>query len=235
MRWVQWVSMRPTLRACIRNASLVLLASLSVVLACATDANVDPLGSPDAGLPPDLESPRDGGGVDGSVASAPDASAPDASLTPPASRTSLVHPERWVALTQADDPFDDRPLLPRCTSGSVMPEMLAEEYVFSVDTGGCPYITVVQPALRAVAMGEILKIRLWHFELSASESAEAHAVVWVDGLVVLDERVAIPQAGGLIVSRLRVERPIAVGAPIHFHLHNHGANSWSLVEVSAGP
>jgi len=57
----------------------------------------------------------------------------------------------------------------------------------------------------------------------------------VDGVFLLDTRVAIPAPGGLIKSELRIDRPIAAGAPIYFHLHNHGQNSWALVEVSAGP
>jgi hypothetical protein len=60
-------------------------------------------------------------------------------------------------------------------------------------------------------------------------------VIRVDGLSVLDERIPIPKPGGLIVRELRVERDIPAGAPVYFHLHNHGANSWALVEVSAGP
>jgi hypothetical protein len=80
-----------------------------------------------------------------------------------------------------------------------------------------------------------LKVRLWHFELSAPDPAQAHAVLLVDGLTVLDERIPIPKPGGLMVHELRVERDIPAGAPVYFHLHNHGENSWALVELSAGP
>ncbi|MDB4974017.1 MAG: hypothetical protein JWN48_2358, partial [Myxococcaceae bacterium] len=80
--------------------------------------------------------------------------------------------------------------------------------------------------------GETLKVRLWHFELSAPEPATAHVAVLVDGLAILDETVPIPAAGGLLIKELRVPRPIPAGAPVYFHLHNHGANSWALVEVS---
>ena len=34
--------------------------------------------------------------------------------------------------------------------------------------------------------------------------------------------------------QVRAERAIPAGAAVLFHLHNHGANSWALVEVSAG-
>jgi hypothetical protein len=115
-----------------------------------------------------------------------------------------------------------------------MSEALGGDDAFSVDTGRCSYLTVMQPALRAVAAGEVLQVRLWHFDLTAFEPAEAHAAVLVDGLALLDERVPIPSPGGLLVKEVPAERVIPAGAPVYFHLHNHGTNSWSLVEVSAG-
>jgi hypothetical protein len=93
---------------------------------------------------------------------------------------------------------------------------------------------VKQPTQRELAAGDLLKVRLWHFALSAPEPAEAHAALLVAGLRVLDERIAIPQPGALIVRQVRVERDVPAGALVYFHLHNHGANSWALVEVSVG-
>jgi hypothetical protein len=150
-------------------------------------------------------------------------------------RRSLVLHELWTQLAPMDDPFDDRAPDASCARTGVMPETLSEERVFSVDTGLCNYLTVTQPTLSEVAAGETLKVRLWHFELSAPEPAEAHAAVVVDGLRILDERVTIPSPGGLLSREMRVPRAIAAGTPVHFHLHNHGINSWSLVEVSARP
>jgi hypothetical protein len=151
------------------------------------------------------------------------------------SRSSLVLPELWMRLDAGADPFTDRLAMVDCRPDAVVAETLSGERVLGVETAFCNYLTAHQPAQRAVAAGEVLKVRLWHFELSADEPAEAHAVLQVDGLSVLDERIPIPSPGGLVVRQLRVERAIAKGAPLYFHLHNHGANSWALVEVSAGP
>jgi hypothetical protein len=134
----------------------------------------------------------------------------------------------------AADPFDDRPPNVDCSTAGVAAETLSGERVLGVETGLCNYLTATQPTQRAVAARELIKVRLWHFELSAPEPAEAHVCVLIDGLRILDERVPIPQAGGLIVRRSVAERAIPAGAPVYFHLHNHGANSWALVEVSAG-
>lgn len=153
----------------------------------------------------------------------------------PSVRTSLVLPELWTALDAKSDPFADRLPMVRCLPGAVAAETLSEERVLGVDTGPCNYLTALQPTLRDVQPGDTLKVRLWHFELSAPEQAEAHAAVMIDDLTVLDERVPIPQPGGLIVRQVVAERAIPAGTPVYFHLHNHGENSWALVEVSTGP
>ncbi|HTU58672.1 MAG TPA: hypothetical protein VMF89_09565 [Polyangiales bacterium] len=171
----------------------------------------------------------------GAEAPAGDASPPDDTQLPITPRTPLLLPERWQIVDAGADPFDDRPAVIDCSTAGVVPELLSEERVLGVDTGWCNYLTAFQPTQRAVQPGEVIKVRLWHFELSAPEPAEAHAALQIGALRVLDERIAIPQAGGLIVKQVTVEQALPAGSPAHFHLHNHGANSWALVEVSAGP
>jgi hypothetical protein len=190
--------------------------------------------APDARVVADaqLDIPSDAAAV---AAEPSDASLPDAQVPNSTARTPLVVPERWLLLDAAVDPFADRPATVDCSSAGVVPETLSEERVLGVETGWCNYLTALQPTQRAVQPGELIKVRLWHFELSAPEPAEAHAAVHIAGLRVLDEHIAIPGPGGLIVKQFITEQLIPAGAPVHFHLHNHGANSWALVEVSAGP
>lgn len=191
----------------------------------------------DAGAPPTVDAAlaaQDGSASDASDAAVQDAEI-DASPASPALRESLVLPEYWLLLDAGDDPFDDRPAVVECLPAAVLAETLGGERALGIETGSCAYLTVQQPTRREVAVGEVLKVRLWHFELSAPEPAEAHAALVVAGLRILDERISIPQPGGLIVKQLRVERRIPAGTPVYFHLHNHGANSWALVEVSSGP
>jgi hypothetical protein len=197
--------------------------------------------APDAGFSADGEAPP-APTADDAATSASDAFAaamttdPDAGIVGGAApRNALIAPELWLPVERFDDPFADRPDVPRCPMSAVMAEVLSGEPVFSVNTGECDYVTVSQPIERAVAAGETIRVRLWHFELSAPDPAEAHAALLVDGLAALDERIPIPQPGGLISRELRLTRAVPAGALVHFHLHNHGANSWSLVEVSAGP
>jgi len=183
----------------------------------------------------DLSVTKDSGTAHDGAVTADDGAvtADDGAVT--AERYSLLVPERWSPVAAAEDPFIDRPAVVSCPAQAVVAELLSGESVFGIDTGTCNYVTAFQRTSRAVAVGQTIEVRLWHFELVAPEPAEGHAALVVDGLRILDERVPIPQAGGLITKELRVEQPIAAGSQAFFHLHNHGANSWALVEVSAGP
>jgi len=116
-----------------------------------------------------------------------------------------------------------------------MPEIVGGRFAFGVETGSCHYFTGVHASLRNVLAGDEIQVLIAHFELTAPSPGEGHAAVLIDGLTVLDERVPIPKPADVIVRRLRVNRAIPAGAPVLFHLHNHGANSWAIVEVSTGP
>jgi hypothetical protein len=222
-----------------------------VASACSDQGSPNPQGDQDAASAPqddahvDEEAHPDGG--TSATASPPDANADDApseaavgsdaseAQTATPVGASLVLPDLWRTVEPVEDPFEDRPETTTCPSWAAAAETLGGERAFGVDTGSCNYITVMQESREAVAAGESIKIRLWHFELSAPTEAEAHAALLIDGLAVLDERVAIPQAGGLISRQVRLTRAVAAGARVYFHLHNHGSNSWALVEVSRAP
>jgi hypothetical protein len=180
--------------------------------------------------PPVMTSPTDSG-----VAGSMPAHSSDAGPSLRVTRVSLVDHSRWTPLGPEKDPFADRPPDSVCAPEAVGVELLAEELAYGVDTGGCSYLTARQVTLHDVAAGETVIVRLWHFALDAPSAGEAHAVVDVDGLRLMEERVPIPAAGGLIKAEVLLDRAVPSGSPVHFHLHNHGANSWALLEISAGP
>lgn len=194
--------------------------------------------APESGEPSPLDGAVDAP-IDAGVDAEPDAQLVDAQLVDAQlvdaaseARVTLVEHHLWTRLEPADDPFTDAPEVVDCRDYATIAQELGQEPVFDVETGFCNYVTVQQPALEAVAAGSTIKVRLWHFDLLAPQPAEAHVAVTVDGEPILDERVPIPAQGGLIVRELPIPRDIARGAPVLFHLHNHGANSWALVEVS---
>jgi len=171
------------------------------------------------------------------VQSVSDASLPDTGPSDPGSRSrrALVDPTRWVLVDPLDDPFDDRPAIVECPTGSYLAIDLAGEAAFEVETGKCNYLTVGQPSLVEVRAGDRIHLRIWHFDLTAPEAAEAHAAIAMNGGTVWEATVAIPAAGQLISTDWYAAETLSAGTVIHFHLHNHGANSWNLVELSGGP
>ena len=158
----------------------------------------------------------------------------DAGPSPNWTRVNLIDPSRWTPLSADEDPFEDRPEDVHCPESALMTEPLGGELSYGIDTGMCNYVTAKQTSLVPVTAGETIQVRLWHFALSASEPAKAHVVLTVNGLGVLEKHVPIPSASGLITAEASVREFVPAGSPVLFHLHNHGENSWSLVEVSAG-
>lgn len=107
--------------------------------------------------------------------------------------------------------------------------------VMEVNTGYCNWGTFEQPLLEDVAAGELVRPRLWHFELTSFEPAEGYAGVAIDGEVTWEYRVAIPSPSALAADGWITDVDIPAGTPVQFHVHNHGLNSWNLVEITAGP
>ncbi len=106
---------------------------------------------------------------------------------------------------------------------------------FEVHTDRCNYLTVEQPLLDDVAAGELVKVRMWHFELRAPEPAVGHAGVGIEGEVHWAYEVEIPADAALVASGWITDRELAAGTLIQFHVDNHGVNSWNLLEITAEP
>lgn len=155
----------------------------------------------------------------------------------------LVDPSAWEALPSSEDVFDDRPADARCDPNGMntleLPEEAAEvggvpgATVFEVHTGDCPYVTAMQPSLGPLLPGQRVDIRLWHFALLSTEAAKAHVAIQIGDSVVWEREVPIPQPAGLLEGSWVADRDVPMGAPVYFHLHNHGTNTWALWEVTA--
>lgn len=150
-------------------------------------------------------------------------------------RVSLIDHERWQWTDVGSDPFIDRPSQVRCDPQGAGPEVLSGEDAFGVDTGACAYLTVRQLTQVPVAKGELLRVRAWHFALTAPAPAEGHIAVQLADTPVLDEHVPIPSASRLIKREVEAPKAYPAGSTVLLHVHNHGDNSWSLLELSVGP
>lgn len=114
-------------------------------------------------------------------------------------------------------------------------EALAGWPMFQVFTGACNWATVEQPLLDDIFEGELVRPRVWHFELSAPEPAEGYAAIAIDGVIVWEYTVSIPTESALVDYAWTADRDINAGTPLQFHVNNHGSNSWHLAELNAEP
>lgn len=146
---------------------------------------------------------------------------------------ALVSPRLWVPIGAQVDPFSVlRPEQPSCPETAYGLEDLGEEVVFSVDTADCDYIAVSQPSLVGVKAGDLVSMRLWHFALVGPEEAEAKLGVAFADEIVWREVTPIPFPSRLLTPAWRARRDHPAGTPVVFQVTNHGANSYSLIEVS---
>ena len=141
----------------------------------------------------------------------------------------------WTPVEAADDPFDDRPAEFECDDDGAVVEELSGEDVFALYTERCAYVTATQPSAEPIRAGDRVRVRLWNFQLFPRVDGEAHPALAIDGEVVWEDRLALT-GGQAVKSGLRrddwiADREVPAGTPLHWHLHNHGANEWALFDV----
>ncbi len=142
----------------------------------------------------------------------------------------LVTAEGWRAIEDASrDPLSEhRPDEVICTRLGWYPE----DETLEVDTSACNYLSIEHGLLEAVEPGDVLRLELWWQTLISLEPAEGHLALWIDGEQVWEERVTIPGNADARDVELTMDRSAPAGAPVVFHLHNHGTNTWRLRGLS---
>lgn len=150
------------------------------------------------------------------------------------STTSIVDFDAFAPAFGAEDPFAARrPADAVCTPDGYRSEDFGGEPSFELFTGFCDYLSAAQPLPVALPAGATLQIRLWHFELTSTTPAEAFVAVALGGAEVWSTTIAIPSASGLVLEEWVLGEAVPAGAPLVFHVDNHGANSYALLEISA--
>lgn len=137
--------------------------------------------------------------------------------------------EGWQPVAAADDPFDDRPGEVVCPEHGYGTEVT----LFEVETEVCHYATFAQPTPVALRAGDIVRTTAWHLTLWAPEPAEAHVAFRLGDGPEWARRIAIPSAEAAYAIELVVDADVPAGTPLYFHVHNHGVNSYRLLEVEA--
>ena len=146
---------------------------------------------------------------------------------------ALSSPDLWTITdalipgvpTPAEDSF--------CSAEGYKAEQLGSAYVFSVLTVFCNHLSVTQPTLTKIKTGETLRMKLWHSQLTAPVDSTAHVFIGLGDLPLWEETYPIPTLeGSLTTSYWNAPHDIPAGTPLFFHVRNHGANEYSLVEIS---
>ena len=74
----------------------------------------------------------------------------------------------------------------------------------------------------------------WHLYLSSSSPAQGVAELRIDGEQFWRLDVEIPHAEAVYKPKWVAARSFAKGAMVELHVHNHGANSWRLLDLTTG-
>ncbi len=160
----------------------------------------------------------------------------------PAPEPEPVDPEPFVIATidgwvRVTDPAADvfaamRPVdAPPCDETGYGLEQLGLS--FEIKTGLCDYLTVAQPIVEPLTAGDVVTIRMWHDELQAPMPTEGYAGVALNGVLGWETTVPIPSPYGTMGGEFTVGHDVAAGTTMQYHVHNHGINSWNLLDVEA--
>jgi hypothetical protein len=151
---------------------------------------------------------------------------------------SLVELDRWEWVEDANlDVFGpERPAGLVCDPVlGITEEMLGTDRVLEINTSACDYATVRQPSRVALAAGDVVAIRMFHWDLTTPAPAQAHLALAIDGTVVWEAQVPSPAAAALVEEEIDIAQAVPAGAELQLHVHNHGANSYDLVAIERVP
>lgn len=144
---------------------------------------------------------------------------------------ALIAHDNWRLATAEEDPWAAfRPADIACPSGSRNPEDFAGTYSYGIATAECPYTTMVQETLADACKGESFYVWHWNFALTAPANSTSHIGVQL-GATRWGVTRAIPSDAALAAEAIILDEDVAKGSPIFFHVRNHGANTYQLLDL----
>jgi hypothetical protein len=99
----------------------------------------------------------------------------------------------------------------------------------------CNWITLEQPSLRAIRPGDQVEVRARHSQLTAPETdppTRARMTFVIGDEIALDYEVLIPSDFKFASAVWTATKDYPVGTPLLWHVENHGANEYMLIEVN---
>ncbi len=153
---------------------------------------------------------------------------------PPADEDASFADPRRLAFNPQFAPSDVADPFPEHRPDDVVCNRVAHriEYdALELDTGACNYLVLEAPTLAEIVAGDRITVRAFHEDLAALQPAEAHLALAIDGHVVWDERVPVPSPATPYTVTTIADFDAEPDAPVTLHLHNHGLNTYRLIDV----
>lgn len=152
---------------------------------------------------------------------------------PPSSAVDLVNLSLWSQADVNADPFPmHRPPVVECSR----PSPIMEGDWLEMNTNHCPYFLITFDTIAPIEAGAVVSLQLLHQALASVEpDAEAHLAVQLDDALLWETSIAIPAAADLLDLTWTSPRAFDAGGRLVVHLHNHGANSWTITHVRTHP
>lgn len=150
-------------------------------------------------------------------------------------KVEIVDHTRWRLLGPDEDVFPAPPGTELCTEANIRMEPFGDAGPIAVDIDtatGCGWATVEQETNAELVRGDSLQLRMFYFSQTVFPEAEATVIVAFDGEPVWSVQIPIPTSTGLEAPVVPIDRDLAAGTKVQFHVGNHGDNSWNLLEVS---
>lgn len=153
--------------------------------------------------------------------------------TLPSAGLGATDVSRWVQLGSPEDPFADRPDVVDCPTSSWAVE--TDPPSLELDTGACDYFALTQDLLVDLCAGDTIDVDVRHDGLEADEASVAHVALQIGQWLVLDQELEIPSDATVVQLTESAPEPLPAGTQVTLHLHNHGENTWNLLDLVARP
>lgn len=143
----------------------------------------------------------------------------------------LIDHAAWEFAPAEEDPLaEHRPATVECGIAG----WYVDDGELEVDTNFCNYAAIRQPILRPIEACSTLEIAFYHFDLTAPEPVSAHVAMLIDGQIVWEKFIEVPGDAAVYEEQFPAPFAAPAGSEIMLHLHNHGQNTWALLEFNVG-
>jgi hypothetical protein len=152
----------------------------------------------------------------------------EVTTVPAGDSASLIAVEDWAEQGESSDSLaGHRPTELDCQANS----WYEEDGALEVETGYCNYLSLTQPGKTDIKAGDTLHLVLWHGDLAFEQPATAHVAISIGGELVWEQQVEIPTEAEIFDVKVPLDFDAPAGAPVEYHLHNHGYNTWTLLQL----